>query len=119
MMQRQLRQDAFSPERKFNQHFTPVCVATAFPDQTSLHKPVYEFDRAVVLELQALSDISDRRPRLFAGTFHGEHQLMVLRLKSSFAGGFLAEAQETSDLVTKLGQGLVVGDFEIFDISHD
>jgi hypothetical protein len=118
MMQRQLRQNALSPGREFNLHFAPVCASTAFLDQTSLHKPVYQFDGAVVLELKALSDISDGGPRLFACTFHGEHQLMVLRFKSRLAGRFLAEAQETADSVPELGQGLVVGDLEIVDISH-
>ena len=43
---------------------------------------------------------------------------MVLRFNSSVAGRFLAEAQETADLVAKLRQGLVVRGFEVVDVSH-
>ena len=77
-------------------------------DETSLRQPVHQLDGAVVLELEALSQICDRWGCPITRTLHGEHQLMMLRFQSGLAGHFLAEVQKTADLVTEFRQGLVV-----------
>ncbi len=118
MMQRQLLQNALSPGRQFHMHFAAVFDAADSLNETSLCQPVYELDGTVVLELKALGQICDGWCSPIAGSLHGEHKLMMLRLKSGLAGRFLAEAQETADLVTELRQGLVVGGFEIVDAGH-
>jgi hypothetical protein len=98
-----LLQNSLSPRRKFHVHFAPVFVAPGSLNESSLGQPVHELNCAVVLELEALSEIRDVGARRFTSPLHGKHQLMVLRLQTCFAGHFLAEAQETADLVAKLG----------------
>jgi hypothetical protein len=118
MVQRQMLQNPLALGRKLHVHFTLVISTADLLDETPLREPFHQFDGAVVMELETLSEIRDARRRAVSRTLHGEHELMVLRLQSRAPGRVLTEAQEAANLVTEFRQGLVVSGFKSISVSH-
>ena len=63
-------------------------------------------------ELEALGELADRG-RAVGRAGGGEKELVLLRLEARLARRLLGEAQEATDAIAELGQGLEVGIGEI------
>jgi hypothetical protein len=68
-----------------------------------------ELDGAVVLDLQALGDASDRRRLALREATDGEQELVLLRLEARVARGGFAEDDEAPDAIADLGESAVFG----------
>src|SRR5271169_5710501 len=112
-------QQALTFDGQLYVYLAPVFFPANPLDQASLYQSVHQFDCAVVLNLEAFREVADRWLDVPRRSFDGEHQLVMLRLKPGLPGCFLAEPQETPDLVAKLRQGLVVRGFQAVLVSHD
>jgi len=71
----------FAFRGKPQQDLTTVIPRTASPHQASGGKAVYQFDRAVVLQLQALGQRSNCRMQPVRQSLEGQHQLVLLRFQ--------------------------------------
>lgn len=94
--------------RDAEQHLAAIVSAAVALDQTGTRQAVGQSDGGVVLHAQALSDGANRRSPTCRKTFQREQQLVLLRFDPVLARCPLAEAQEITNLVTKLGQGPIV-----------
>jgi hypothetical protein len=86
---------------------TVILSLLSFPISPS-GKPVHQFHRAVVPDLQPLCQFSNPRARSARKAFQSQHQLMSAGFKSYFANSKLTEVKKASDMVPQVGQGLVV-----------
>jgi hypothetical protein len=84
---------------ELNQHLPPVRRRPRSQNQATLRQSVHEFHRAVMLDLQSLSQHADA---WLVQTPNRQQQLVLLRLDSSRARGLLAEVQKPPDLVANL-----------------
>ena len=105
MMERELAQNLLAARGEADVHLTPVFCTSAALDEVFFLKPGYQFDRAVMANLQAFSEIGYAGTVLAGGSTYGEHELVVLRLDSRLPGCFLAEMEKAPDLIAKIGQG--------------
>ncbi len=113
MMQRELAQNLFATRSEADVNLAPIFGASIPLDQVLFLEAAYQLDRAVMLNLQAFSEIGNPGAIFTAGSPYGQHELMVLRLDPGFPGCFLAEMEKAPDLVAKLGQRRVVRLLEI------
>ena len=74
------------------------------PDIASIRQPVDELNRTVMSNLEPLGQLSDSRTHTSWQPFQRKHELMLLRLKTSYAGSLLTEVKKTADLITQLRQ---------------
>jgi len=118
MVQSQVLQNSLSFCRQPHVYFPPVLVPVEPVDQPSLHQPVHQFNCAVVLDLQTLRKICNPWRNTFGHSLDGEQQLMVMRLEPRMPGSFLAQAQETSYLIPKVRQSLVVRGLQVMVDRH-
>lgn len=117
-MLRQFSQDSFASGGETYVHFTTVFPALAARDEPLVGKPVHEFNRTVMLNLEPLRQIGDARPSHVGAALNGQHQLVMLRFQPHFPSGSLAEVQEAAKLVAKLGQGMVVRQLQVIVVGH-
>ena len=92
------------------QDLATVIPRTASPHQASGGKAVYQFDRAVVLQLQSLGQRSNRRVQPVGQSLEGQHQLVLLRFQPHFPRCLFAEVKEAANLVAQFGQRPVIGE---------
>jgi len=74
------------------------------PDIAAGGEPVYQLNRTVMPNLQALGQLSDAWAHACGQPFQGQHELMLARFKTSLAGSLLAEVEKTADLITQFRQ---------------
>ena len=113
MMQGELAQHLLATRSEADVNLAPVFGAAVALDQVFFLQAADQLHRAVMLNLQALSEIGNAGAIAAACPAYGQHELMVLRLDARLAGCLLAEMQKAADLVAKLGQRRVVGLLEI------
>ena len=99
-------------------YFPPVFLSADSFDQASLHQSTHQLDSAMVLNLKTLGEVANMRLHAVRRTFNGKYQLMMLGFESRLAGCILTEAQETSDLVPKLCECLVVSSLLGILVNH-
>jgi len=99
--------------RKLHIDFTPVVFSQHATHQSSSGQPVDQLDRAVMLNLQTLSQIGNTSGSAAGHTFYGKQELMLLRFEPGGTGGVFAESEKAANLIAKLGDCLVVGEFEV------
>ncbi len=83
---------------------SPIRHPPASRDKSLAHRPVNQLDRAVMLQLQPLREIADRRAFPLREALQGEHQLVLLRFQSRRVSRLLAEMDEAPDLKAELRQ---------------
>ena len=105
----QFAKHLFALGSKPQQHLTPVIARPASPHQASGGKPVHQFDGAVVLDLQPLSQGSNSGAQSVRQSLEGQHQLVLLRFQPHFPRCLFAEVKKAANLIAQFGQGLVVG----------
>jgi len=109
MVQRQLAEHRLSPRREFDEDLASVDECAAPPHEPPLRQAVDQLDSAVVLHLEPLGQLADRRVPAPREALHGEQELVVLGFKAGGPGRLLAESKEPADLVAELGEGPVGG----------
>jgi hypothetical protein len=109
MMQRELAQDLFATRGEADVNLAPIFGTAAALDQFFFLEPADQFDGAVMLNLQALSQIGNTATVAAARSAERKHELMVLRFDACPACRLLAEMQKAPDLIAKLGQSRVIG----------
>jgi len=114
MMERKLRQDRFPLVGQIDIDLPPVNGAPATHDQLSFFESIDKFNRGVMANLHPLGQLPDRWLAVDWQPFHHKEQLVLPWLKTIFAGFLRAEAEKSSNLVTKLRQNAVVLDTEGF-----
>ena len=109
MVQRELAEHRLSPRREFDEDLASVDECAAPPHEPPLRQAVDQLDGAVVVHLEPLGQLADRRVPAPREALHGEQELVVLGLEAGGTGRLLAESEEPADLVAELGQGPVGG----------
>jgi hypothetical protein len=99
-------------------YLAPVLLAPGARDQAFLCQPVHQFDGAVVLDLEPFGEVGNTRLLVIRFALDGQQELMVLWFDSRLVGRCLAEAKETPDLIAKIGQRLVIGEFDALQVCH-
>jgi|SRR5215467_15001935 len=99
MMQREFLQHPLPFWSQRQQNLSPVLPGLAASYQSAHAKPVNEFDRAVMLDLQSLGDFSDSRPNARWQPLQSQHQLMLPWFQTSPARYLFTEIQETPNLM--------------------
>src|SRR6266496_1952411 len=107
-MQGKLPQDFFPFDSQGNQNFAAV-MACAMPFHiTTPGQPVYQFDHAVMANLQTLGQISNAWLCASGEPLDRQQQLVLPWLESGLFRGLLAEMKELADLKAEFSQSLVV-----------
>ena len=109
MMQSQIAKNAFPSYRQSHVDFAAILNASCAPDEPFFFKAGYQLYRAVMLNLQTLRQINDAGSSPACNSPQREHQLVVLGFEPSRSGCIFAEVKKAADLITKLGQSLIVG----------
>lgn len=73
------------------------------------NKPVNESDRAVVPDLETLSQFTNRHTFPVRETLDGKQRLMLLRRDSGGCRRLLAETQKLSQCESERGEELILG----------
>jgi hypothetical protein len=103
VMQGQFAEHPFAFPGEREQYFSPVASAPMTTHETTVRQPVYQFDGAVMPNLQALGQFSDTRADLGRQAFEGQHELVLPRLQPGNARRPFAKVQEFADMVTQFG----------------
>jgi len=74
-----------------------------------VHGSVHEFDDGVMLELEELSEIGDRRGVHFGEAPDREEELVLVWCEAFASSGFFGEPQEDPQGVPELGESPVLG----------
>ena len=109
MVQRQLAEHRLSPRREFDEDLASVDECAAPPHEPPLRQAVDQLDGAVVLHLEPLGQLADRRVPAPREALHGEQQLVLARLELRAARLLFREREEPPQLVPQLGEVLVLG----------
>jgi hypothetical protein len=78
------------------------------PYKASLGKPVHQFHRAMMLNLQALSDFGDARTTPRRQSLQRQHELVLSRFQANTSHILFTEVEEAANLMPQLCQGLVI-----------
>lgn len=100
------------------QDFAPIGFAARSAQKSALDEPVGKFHSAVMLDLQALGEDSNRCLRACRQPFEGQQRLMLVRLHSARARRPLAEIEVAADFVAEIGQHSVI-EFAFCSLCHD
>jgi hypothetical protein len=84
-----------------------VPVAPALHHASRL-QPIDQLHHGVVSDLKAFGERADRGGPAARQSFDLEQNQVLLRFHSCLAGGQLADAQKTADLVAQIREGLIV-----------
>jgi hypothetical protein len=79
------------------------------PDVTARGQPVYQFNRAVMLNLQAPRHFSESSDAFPQQPLQRRHRLVLPRLQPGFPRCLLAEVKEMADLMAQLHQRFIIG----------
>jgi hypothetical protein len=109
MMVSEFRQNALTLRRKGEKHLTLIIQRSFATHVSSGLEAVDEFDRAVMLNLQARRQLSHSRPYSSRHALNGQHQLILATLQPRGLDRLLAEVKELPYLKTEFGQCLIVG----------
>lgn len=90
-------------------HQPPVERAALASYEAGFFTPRDECYHAVVLQLQAFSQFSNRRPIATGESTYVQHQQILLRCEPGVAGGGLGKMQKAPQLVAEFGEGFVLG----------
>jgi hypothetical protein len=82
MDHRQERQQGLAAQGEPHDHVPTVVVGSSPTDEAASLHAIDQFDRAVVLDLQALRQDADRRLPAARHTLHGQQQLVLLGLEA-------------------------------------
>src|ERR1019366_1622658 len=104
MVDGKLLQYLFTLRSQGKQHLAAVFTATMPADVAAGREPVHQLNRTVMSNLQPLGQLSNSRADLGRQPFQGQHQLMLVRLKTSPARSLLTEVQKTANLITQFRQ---------------
>ena len=120
MVQRSFSLHSFPLERERQKDLATVILSFPSFHISARGKPVHQFHRAVVPDLQPLGQFSNPPARSARKSFQSQHQLMLAGFKSYFANSKFTEVKKASDMVPQIGQGLVVLRCEAFvhAVSH-
>src|SRR5258708_3831463 len=89
-------------------HFASVFGGTLPAYKTSRLQAVYQFYRAVVLDLQPLRQLGDPRPDVGGQSFEREQQLVLLRFQPGSSRGLFTEPNKPTDQVPEFSQRVVI-----------
>src|SRR5579862_4673435 len=100
-------QQRLAAAREPEQDFPAILAGLLAPDGAMLGEPVNQLDGAVMLDLQPLSELTNRRAGAFRQAFDRKQQLVLRRLEPILAGRVGAELQEAANLVAEFRQSAV------------
>ena len=109
MIERKLLEDVFSLRGECDKDFALISFIAGAYNETALNEAINQFDRAMMLDLQAFGQLTDGGLAPARQAFQGEQQLVLLRLKAARTNGLFTQTEKATKLVAKLGQRLVIG----------
>jgi len=109
MVQGELAKYFLAMQGEAHVNFAPVLCAPISLNKVFLFEAANQLDRTVMLNLQALSQVSDARAVAASRPAQRQHELMMLGLDTHPASCLLAKVQKAANLITKLGQAGVIG----------
>ena len=80
----------------------PIDVVAQAYDQTSLHQPVNQLDRTMMLKLEPLGHLTDRCFPPRGQSLERKQQLVLLRHEACLVRRLLAKVQKTPNLIAHL-----------------
>lgn len=107
MEQGEPAQHIFSMSSQRHQHTPLILLIAVALNQVTLYHAVHQLNHTMMLDLEALRQVADCYFSLFLPPFQRQQELVLLRLKANRARGLFAKSEEVSQLIAKLGQGLV------------
>ena len=108
MMQGEFAEDFLASGREGEEDFAAIVLGAGAMDKASGFEAIDQFDGAVVADLHAIGQFADAGAHTGGHPFHGEHELILAAFEAGLLHHFLAKVEEAADLVTELGQRLVV-----------
>jgi hypothetical protein len=109
MVQGKVAQDFFTFWGQGKQDFAGVFLAFLTAYVTSGGKTIDQFNRAVMADLKAFSQIADTGTGVGGEALQGEEELVLTRFETGGARGLFAEMKKTANLVTQFCQRFVIG----------
>jgi len=113
MMRREYPKDTLSARSELHVHLAPIGNSGLLGDEALCRQPIHQFDGAVMLNLQSLSETGDAGILSFRHPFHSEHKLMLLGLQSDSTSRFLTKSKKAPNLVAEFRYCLVLRLLEI------
>jgi hypothetical protein len=108
VLERKAAENVFASRRQTYQHAAAVNRVGRTLDETMSRHPVDQLDRAMVPNLEPLSNLADRCSVVHGEPLDRQQQLMLLRLEAGRASHFIAEMQEATDQQPEAGKRRVV-----------
>ncbi len=99
MLQRKFLQHLFASGSKRQQHFAPVEGAPMAPDEACIGEAIHQFHRAMMLDLQALSNFGNSRTPAGWQSFQRQHELVLPGFQSNPACILLTKMQKAANLM--------------------
>src|SRR5215831_11561808 len=99
MEQGEFTQYSFAATCELQQHLAPVLRAALAVHQPPSFQAVHQFDRTVMLNLQALGNSRDFGTHIARQTLEGEEKLVLTRFQTGSASGSFTEPQEAANPV--------------------
>jgi hypothetical protein len=104
----EVAQNLFTLRSKRDKNSPLVSLIAMALNKVVLHEPVDQLDSTVMLELEALGQLADRRfPSLWQPLYR-EQQLVLLRREPRFSSSLLAKTQKATHAVAKFGQCSII-----------
>lgn len=98
----------FTPHSHLDQDLASVDIATASCRESSLDQAIHQFHGAVMADLETFGENPNGRTLSLGEALDGKQELVLLGLEASGPRFAFAEREEATDLIPKLGQGMVV-----------
>ncbi len=108
MRKRKLLQKFLSAESKSQQDLTAVRAAARPQNQTFSLKPVCQFNRAVMLNLQTFGQNADGCNLADGQSLNRQQSLALMRLDPRGTRGRFTEVQEATDSVAEISERRVI-----------
>jgi hypothetical protein len=107
MVKRELAQQSFSLWREMDVDLAPIVLSPAALDELSFHQAIDEAYHAMVAQLHALGELAYGDALLLYESFERQEELVLAGFDAGLDGSLFTQMKEASDLVAKLGEGLI------------
>jgi hypothetical protein len=108
MVQGKVLQYLFTFWSQGKQDFATIIATPLPPHIPARRETVYKFNRTVMSNLEPLGQLANPRAHASGQPLQGEQQLVLVRFKTSRAGGLFTEVKKPANLITQFRQRLVV-----------
>ena len=98
-MRRELAKQFFTIGGKDQLNLAAICTITPSPHEAPFRQPVYQFHRAVRLNLKAIRQRPHARTDTLRQSLQSQQELVLVRLHAGLASCLFAEVQKLTQLI--------------------